>query len=506
MADNKKGSGNNSDRIEEAGAGVESTQGDSAAGAGKKRAAQTPKGDAAAQQTPRRRRGGAKVTAGVDGEGAEARDTAASGTDKEPKGSGGAPSGVVTAAAASEERGGGAKVTAGADGEGAEARDTAASGTDKKSKGSGGARPGGGKRRAAGGEKGGEAQKAKRKKSLKKWLISAGAVVVALVTVVVVLLNIRPTGGDVIDERINTPQYLKGKTMNILICGVNDEEGTEDPMTDVIMVANIDLERRAVSVLQIPRDTYVGEDLVETGKINALYHNGYSDGGEKPGINALSKTIYAQLKLPIDNYVTITMQGFREAVNAIGGVEITLPKTIEMVDEEQGINMVFEGGETYTLDGDMANVFVRYRGYSDMEQVGGIGDLGRMNVQRYFLSALLDKVMGLSTAEMISVVQTVYKYLVSDLTINEMLALAQQVKQISAADIFFVRLPGEGVPRYGRAKVDVFTLHRDKTAETLNDHMRPYMDPVPPEELELIEIQNTVSWYEDEGSNLEEYS
>ncbi len=332
-----------------------------------------------------------------------------------------------------------------------------------------------------------------KKKNRKARLLVSGIALLLVVIIVVVVLNIRPAGaGITIDKAFQPPSYLNSKFTSILICGIDDEEGRDVKMTDVIMVANFDRERNQAALLQIPRDTYVGENLVYTGKINALYNWGYKDNSRDPGVNCLVETIYRQLKLQISNYVMITMEGFRKAVDAMGGIEVTIDTTI---DFENGT--VLEPG-THLLDGTAADWFVRFRGYAT-------ADIERMNMQRYFMAALLHKLTSMSTIDMASILNTIYAYLETDLTISEIISLASEVKQLSTDAITMVRLPGEPVAKYGYYGLDVWTLHKKETAEMLNKYMRPYGDPVPETELELIELQKTITDYDDPGSNIGEY-
>ncbi|MGI5889099.1 MAG: LCP family protein, partial [Oscillospiraceae bacterium] len=211
------------------------------------------------------------------------------------------------------------------------------------------------------------------------------------------------------------------------------------------------------------------------------------------GINALASVINTQMKLPIDNYVMITMEGFKEAVDAMGGVEVTIDETITFSEED-----IMEPG-TYLLNGDRAELFVRWRGYSD-------ADIGRMNVQRYFISGLIKKLDSLTTVEMISLVRSLYKYVESDLTVDEMITLASNVKSMSTSDMTLLRVPGEGVNGYGSMQLSVYSVHAEELADLLNTYMRPYSDPVPASELEVVEIQNTSSTWDDPNvATLDEY-
>ena len=340
----------------------------------------------------------------------------------------------------------------------------------------------------------------KIKETLKTNKLARIAVIVlalALVAAIVLaLLGIQPFGAGIgIRDEWKTPSYLRDKTINILVCGVAfDSQGDEehqDRLTDVIMVANFDREKGEVNILQIPRDTYVGDDLVQYGKINGLNNWGYKDGSMTAGITPLIETINEQFELPVDNYVLITMEGFRKAVDMLGGVEVTLPEKVDF-----GNGTVLEPG-TQTLDGAMAEQFVRYRDV-------WTGDIYRINNQRYFMAALMNKLMALETKDLVSLASAIFPYLETNFSLNELITLAREAKSVTADKIRLLHVPGEGVARYGQYGVDVFTVHKQALANMLNEYMRPYSDDIPETELDCIEIQNTTTDYDDEGTLLGE--
>ncbi len=337
-------------------------------------------------------------------------------------------------------------------------------------------------------------EKQKPQKNRKARLIVSLVILALVVALVAVLLNINLGQADQIDDAWNTPDYLQKDTINILICGVDhDESRPEDPwLTDVIMVVNFNKKDGTATLLQIPRDTYIGEELVDGGKINALYYYGYRGENDKPGIRRLAETINTQFKLPIDKYIVITMEGFRQAVDILGGIEITLDHKIDMGD-----GIVFEQG-SYTLDGVMADKFVRYRGYN-------MADLERQNVQRYFMGALMKRMLETSTMDLASLAKAIYPHLETNLDISEILSLAMEARKLSLDKVTVIRVPGEGVAAYGKWGHDVFTIHRKELADYLNDYMRPFGEKVPETELEVIQIQKTTTWNDDTSGTLDEY-
>lgn len=331
-------------------------------------------------------------------------------------------------------------------------------------------------------------RKNKPQKSLKARLMVWGIVVVLLVATVIVVLNLRLGGGSGIDKSWQTPSHLQGKTRTILICGIDntDDRDIEAWMTDVIMLANFDFENNKASVLQIPRDTYVGQDLVQYGKINGLYYFGYKDKDSSGGIGCLAETLYNQMKLPIDNYILITMDGFMKAVDLLGGIEVTLDHDMQFE------NFSLPAG-THLLSGERAMEFVRYRkGYEN-------ADLDRLMTQRYFLMALLDRLLNTSTMELASMAASIYDYLETDLTVKQLLELAGEAKELTRETIQIVRVPGEPVTRYGLYGVDIYSVHTEALAEVLNAYMRPYGDSVLATDLGVIEVQNTTDQFDDPG-------
>lgn len=278
------------------------------------------------------------------------------------------------------------------------------------------------------------------------------------------------TGNDnTLDPEIVTPVEAKEKSVNILLVGIDYTEasnGARGKLTDTIMVINYDMETQQVNVLQIPRDTYIGEDY-PTGKINAIY--GQSANG---GIEGLANRINQCFKLPIDHYVTINMDGFVGLVDAIGGVEIDVQEsfTLEGITISPGLQ---------TLDGITAEKFVRERHHRQG------GDFGRMEAQATFLKALVQKVFSMGTAQVVSMAPSLIQYITTDLTLAQMLGYYNSIDGLDLNNINFHTLPVVGTMYNG---LSVQSIKRYPTADLLNEYFRPYQNAVPAEGLDVIEI------------------
>ncbi len=345
-----------------------------------------------------------------------------------------------------------------------------------------------------------------KKNKFARWIIFV--VILALIIAAVVgMLNYSPlsTGEEAIEEEWMTPEYIRDKTMNILICGITEDleysEKGEPPNTDLIMVANFDIEANKATILQIPRDTYVG-DIVYYRKINSIYPWGLLDESGQPtgetGIAPLVETINDQFQLPIDNYVVVSMEGFRQAIDMMGGVEVTIDQAITLGDAESGVKIELEPG-THTFNGEMSDLFVRSRYYYTD------ADIGRMNVQRYFMAGLLNKLLNMPTSELITLVNGIFPFIETDLSISEVISLAMMGKELPTDAVTVISTPGEHVTDYGRYGDDIWTIHKAALADMLNEYMRPYSDDVPETELGAIEVQNLYDEFDNDISSLDSY-
>lgn len=273
-----------------------------------------------------------------------------------------------------------------------------------------------------------------------------------------------PDGPDSPGEREMEFEPLSAKAVTVLGCGI-DETGM---LTDVIILGSFDLETDRISLLQIPRDTYIGDGYV-TGKINAVYGHPKGDSG----IQELKTLVEKQLQLPIDYTATITLSGLRSMVDAMGGVEVEVPFQMEYLP-----GMVLEEGKQ-RLNGEQAEWFIRYRkGYAT-------GDIGRLGAQKEFLHGVLDAVRREGRLKSIQILLDHAGEVKTDLPLGQMASLANRAYQVPDSGVEFYLLPGRGTYHNGYS---VYEADREALADLLNEAFRPVGEEVPPSQLEVAAV------------------
>lgn len=180
---------------------------------------------------------------------------------------------------------------------------------------------------------------------------------------------------------------------NWLIVGSDSREGltpeekaklitgdTAGQRTDTMLLAHLPDNDTPATLVSLPRDSNVEIPGNGVGKINAAF----SIGGPK----LLVQTVEQSTGLRIDHYAEINFAGFANMVDAIGGVEIDIPKTIK--DNATGVTI--KAGKQ-TLDGAQALAFVRTRKSAATPR----SDLDRVANQRKFIGALASEVANPAT-------------------------------------------------------------------------------------------------------------
>ena len=186
-------------------------------------------------------------------------------------------------------------------------------------------------------------------------------------------------------------------------------------LTDVFMLVNLNARDGKITIMQIPRDTWISDHsgkTVITNKINAVfstYYNHYylseredSDTAYLHALSDVAGMLEDSLKIDIYASAIMDLDGFQHIVDSIGGVDIDIPSPMIYSDPEQGLYVNLPAGHNH-LDGEKAEQFVRFRsGYLT-------ADLGRQNAQKIFMVAFFDQLKSYFRKEGLDGVLDLYK-------------------------------------------------------------------------------------------------
>lgn len=244
--------------------------------------------------------------------------------------------------------------------------------------------------------------------------------------------------------------------------------------TDVIMIMSFDVDSHKINVVQIPRDTYTEINSVSY-KINALYGLFYNEAnakGEKDpskaSLEKLSSTLEQNLNIKIHYYAIINLEGFRNVVDILGGVEVDIQADMDYNDEDQNLHIHLKKGKQL-LDGNKAEQFVRFRsGYIQ-------ADIGRMDAQKIFLSALIKKVKdNFNITTIVQLATEAMKNVETSLSLTDCIYFAKQFLSVDMSNINFMSMPGESAREYVTSGLWYYVMYRDNMCEIVNKYLNIY--------------------------------
>lgn len=190
-----------------------------------------------------------------------------------------------------------------------------------------------------------------------------------------------------------------------------------------------EVQRGSVKILSIPRDTRMEFPGVGMAKINRAN----VDGGAALAAKVVSRNLNG---VPVDRYVRVTTDAFRELVDMVGGVEVFVPQRMYYTDVTQNLKIDLPQG-WQTLNGDRAEQFARFR--NDQ-----YGDIGRVQRQQALLKSLRQRLTSPSLLPRLpQIIQVMWKYVDTNLSLEETLTLVSFGLSLDEDDVKMVMLPGQ---------------------------------------------------------------
>ncbi|WP_094559379.1 LCP family protein [Synechococcus sp. 8F6] len=156
---------------------------------------------------------------------------------------------------------------------------------------------------------------------------------------------------------------------DILLLGTDVGGGNTD------VIASLRVDGGITRITQVPRDTYIEAEGYGPHKINALYSLG--------GTDLVKRELARKLGRPITHHVVVNLAAIRRMADALGGIEVDVPKRMAYTDHSQGLTIDLQPG-LQTLKGRDLEGFLRFRH-------DAMGDIGRLERQQLALQALFRK-------------------------------------------------------------------------------------------------------------------
>lgn len=241
------------------------------------------------------------------------------------------------------------------------------------------------------------------------------------------------------------PPFQGKRQVNILLIGMDVSfVGAKDARTDTLKLMHIDLDKATVSLLSIPRDTWIDIPGTRhrTGRINSVYQLGGDNEQDRVNLvktavqNLLSE--YGSEPIQIDHYVRIQPGGFIKIVDALGGIDINVEKKMDYEDPSQNLFIHLPPGNQppglYHLNGTEAMGYVRFR--HDAE-----GDYGRIRRQDIFIRKLVADLKDPQQKRRFAAMGPLLEMTVTDLSAIDALAVKNLLAKVGLDGIQTAQLP-----------------------------------------------------------------
>jgi LCP family protein required for cell wall assembly len=226
--------------------------------------------------------------------------------------------------------------------------------------------------------------------------------------------------------------------VTVLLLGIDERHQETGPFrTDTMLVLTVDPVAKTAGILSIPRDLWVTIPTMDTeGKINTAHFLGdaYNYPGGGPALAV--ETVKQELGIPIDYYLRFNFDSFEKVIDAIGGLDICVPETIDdplyPAFDNYGYDPLHIDKGCQHMNGALALKYARTRHNGT--------DFDRAKRQQQVILAVRDKVTQQNllpqlAAQAPTLLDELQKSIKTDLTLDQMMRLAKLATQIDPKNI-----------------------------------------------------------------------
>lgn len=235
-----------------------------------------------------------------------------------------------------------------------------------------------------------------------------------------------------------------------LLVGVDQDSESDDVgRADVIMLVVMNPVSKKLTMVSIPRDTYV--EIAGKGYKDKINHS------YRFGIESVIATVENFTGMLVHHYVTFNFNGFTKAVDSIGGITLT-------VDDGVAKELNIQSG-THHLDGRQALEYARFRSDS-------AGDFGRNDRHQLVLKAVLEEARELrSPMKLQDILNTVGQDVRTDLTFSQIVSLASQASDFQNENIERVKYKAHS-ERFGPQNLSYVIVTESERLRVMEDLKR----------------------------------
>lgn len=290
---------------------------------------------------------------------------------------------------------------------------------------------------------------------------------------------------------------LKGEgdgRINILLLGIGGGKHSGPNLTDSIMLVSINPINKSIALLSIPRDLYVQIPKNGYGKINSVHAIGEENKKQKGGGPALTKEVVSEtLDLPIHYFLRMDFDGFKKFVDALGGIDVYVEKSIYDPYYPAPDMIHFQpfsiSSGYYHMDGELALKYVRTRETTS--------DFDRSRRQQQVLKIIKDRVFSLdilaNPKKVSSIIKILGDHLRTDLQVWEIERLITLSKDFDSSKIATKVLDSgsNGLLTASSSEVGYYLVPKSGNFKEIQNFVHQYLkEPYLEKEEAKIEIQN----------------
>jgi polyisoprenyl-teichoic acid--peptidoglycan teichoic acid transferase len=271
-------------------------------------------------------------------------------------------------------------------------------------------------------------------------------------------VNILVMGMSVLAPDVQNPP---SQSLNL---GYHPQVNSFDGLADVMLLIRFDPEKKKLVMLSVPRDTRIELEGIGIRKMNSTN----VIGGPALTAKSISNLLDG---VGIDRYIRINVLGVGKLIDALGGVTVYVPKDMKYQDDSQHLYINLKKGKQH-LNGDQALQLLRFRHDEN-------GDIGRIQRQQMVMGALMDQSLNPTTlTQLPKVLNVVKEHIDTNLTLEELLALAGFGVRTNRSNMQMLMLPGR-FSQKGEFSVSYWLPESDRINSMLAQHFDMQTDSLP---------------------------